>query len=80
MRFTTHRKYEPELQAYIPTTTLHLDCTHQLYYYGTPNEADHILKVNGGTSSGGLTRCKECSARVQALVQAEIRQAREMHR
>jgi hypothetical protein len=76
MRYTSYRRYEHCVQDYIPVTVLHLDCAHQVTYYGSPDTSEAMLKENGGTSSGGLTRCKECSWRLQALVQENIAEAR----
>jgi hypothetical protein len=76
MRYSTSRHYEYRVQAHIPLTTLHLDCSHTIGYYGGPEQAEQIVRESGGTIAGNLSRCKECTGRYQAMVANIIERAR----
>lgn len=76
MRFTTARRYESSVQNFIPVTTLLLDCQHPLTYFGNPEAAEQTLRDNGGTISGNMSRCAECTRRWQTIVQENIQQVR----
>lgn len=76
MRYSQSRHYDQQYGGYITETRAHLDCGHTIMFYGSPREIDEAIRANGVTHSGMGTRCKDCTARYQAMVQAEIEEAR----
>jgi hypothetical protein len=76
VRYSTLRHYEYRVQAHIPLITLRLDCLHTISYYGSAEQAEQIVRENGGTVAGNLSRCKECTGRYQAMVEDIIERAR----
>lgn len=79
MRYSTYKRFVRELDNTVPVTTLHLDCSHDIVYFGTPDQAEQIVRDNGGAIAGTLSRCRECYRRWQALVANDIHQARGTH-
>jgi len=49
---------------------------HTISYYGSAEQAEQIVRENGGTVAGNLSRCKECTGRYQAMVEDIIERAR----